>query len=108
MSRPSSPGSTAILAEKRDFQAAALLAASLEEDGQWSEAEEIYLRIADRSDLDFQIRDALSAAARIRKDQGDVDGAITLYEQLLEDLEETDPQRGQYEMRITEMQSARI
>ena len=91
-----------------DFQAAALLAAALEEDRQWSEAEEVYLRIADRSELDFQVRDALVAAARIRKEQGDLDGAVALYQRLLDDLEETDPSRAQYQMRIQEIESGRV
>jgi predicted negative regulator of RcsB-dependent stress response len=92
--------------EPIDFQGAALLAAALEEDRQWDEAEQVYLRIADRSDLDFQVRDALAAAARIRRTQGDFQGAVALYERLLGTLEEGDPQRGLYEMRIEEIRAA--
>jgi tetratricopeptide (TPR) repeat protein len=93
--------------EPIDFQAASLYAAALEEDRQWSEAEQVYLRIADRSDLDFQVRNALAAAARIRKDQGNPDGAIQLYQRILDGLDETDPQRGQYLMRIEEIETSR-
>jgi hypothetical protein len=89
-----------------EFQGAALLAAALEEDRQWSEAEDVYMRIADRSDLDFQVRNALAAAARIRRDQGDVQGAVALYQRLVDDLEEGDPIRGLFEMRIQEIESA--
>lgn len=89
-----------------DFQAAALLAAALEEDRQWDEAERVYLLIANRSDLDFQVRDALEAAARIRKDRGDGDGAVELYRRVIDLLEDGDPQRGLYEMRITEIETA--
>lgn len=88
------------------FQAAALLAAALEEDRQWSEAEDVYMTIANRSDLDFQVRDALTAAARIRHDRGDLGGAVELYQRLADELEAGDPRRGVYEMRIQEIESA--
>lgn len=90
-----------------EFQAAMLLGAALEEDGEWDDAIGVYLSIADRSELDFQVRDALQAAARIRRDQGDLDGAIDLYQRLLDGLDEADPQRGQYQMRIEEIETAR-
>jgi hypothetical protein len=62
--------------------------------------------IVDRSDMDFQVRNALAAAARIRRDRGDAAGAIQLYERALEGLDAEDPQRGLYEMRIAEIQAA--
>jgi predicted negative regulator of RcsB-dependent stress response len=89
-----------------EFQAAALLAAALEEDRQWSEAEDVYMAIANRSDLDFQVRNALAAAARIRNAQGDPQGAVTLYQRLVDSLEEGDPRRGLFEMRMQEIRSA--
>jgi predicted negative regulator of RcsB-dependent stress response len=89
-----------------EFQAAALLAAALEEDRQWSAAQDIYLRIADRSDLDFQVHNALAAAARIRQDQGDLRGAVALYQRLVGEFEDGDPRRGVFEMRIQEIESA--
>jgi predicted negative regulator of RcsB-dependent stress response len=88
-----------------EFQGAALLGAAYEQDGRWDEAERTYLVIADRSDLDFQVRDALTSAARIRNAQGDAVGAISLYEQVLGDLDENAPERGVYEMRIEEIRS---
>ena len=88
-----------------EFQAAALLGAAYEEEGRLGDAEATYISIADRSDLDFQIRDALTAAARIRAAQGDSQGAIELYEQVLEELDPESPQRGLYEMRIEEIAS---
>ena len=87
------------------LQSATLLAQAYEQEGRWEEAEDTYLSIADRSDLDFQVRDALVAAARIRSAQGDGEGAIELYEEVLEDLEENAPNRGQFEMRIEEIRS---
>jgi tetratricopeptide (TPR) repeat protein len=63
-----------------------------------------YLRVADRSDLSFQINEALSSAARLRAEQGNATGAIALYQQALERLEENDPMRGHFEMRIAELE----
>ena len=88
------------------FQGAALLAAAYEQEGRLREAEDTYLEIADRSDLDFQVRDALVAAARIRSLQGDREGAIELYERVLEDVELTAAERGTFEMRIAELRGA--
>lgn len=89
-----------------DFQGAALLAVAYEQEEQWDEAESVYMTIASRSELDFQIQDALSAAARIRGARGDTAGAIELYERVLDGMEENAPNRGLYEMRIAEMQNA--
>ena len=89
-----------------EFQGAALLGAAYEQESLWSEAEAIYLRIADRSELDFQVRDALASAARIRAYQGDASGAIELYERVLSDMEENSADRGQFEMRIQELRTA--
>jgi predicted negative regulator of RcsB-dependent stress response len=88
-----------------EFQGAALLGAAYEQEGRLDEAEETYLDIADRSELEFQIRDALVAAARIRETRGDADGAIALYERVLDEVEITAPERGMYEMRIQEIRS---
>jgi predicted negative regulator of RcsB-dependent stress response len=89
--------------EPIEFQGAALLGVAYEQDGRWDDAVDVYLTIAARSDLDFQIRDARTAAARISTDQGDIDGAIELYEELLAELDENAPERGTYEMRIAEI-----
>lgn len=86
-----------------ELQAAALLGAAYEQERRWDEAEQTYLRIADRSELDFQVRDALAAAARIRASRGDASGAVALYERILEGLDENDVLRGEFEMRIAEL-----
>jgi predicted negative regulator of RcsB-dependent stress response len=88
-----------------ELQAAMLLAKAYEEEEAWAQAEATYLRIADRSELSFQIEEALSSAARIRADQGNVAGAIQLYERARDRLEEGDPLRGHYEMRIAELEA---
>lgn len=89
-----------------ELQGASLLAAAYEDLGRSDQAEATYLRIADRSDMDFQVRNALAAAARIRADRGDLTGAVELYERALEDLDPDAPERGLYEMRIAEIRAA--
>lgn len=90
-----------------EFQGAMLLAAAYEQEERWEEAVDVYLRIAGRSELDFQVRDALADAARIRAEQlGDPEGAIELYEEVLAQLDENAPERGEYEMRVQEIVSA--
>ena len=88
-----------------EFQGASLLGAAFEQEGRLEDAEETYLDISERSELDFQIRDALASAARIRALQGDGEGAIELYERVLETLEAAAPERGLYEMRIEEIRA---
>jgi len=88
-----------------ELQGASLLASAYEQVGRAADAESLYLSIADRSDLDFQVRNALAAAARLRADRGDAQGAIQLYQRALDGLEDEDPQRGLYEMRIAEIEA---
>jgi predicted negative regulator of RcsB-dependent stress response len=85
------------------LQAAGLLARSYEQENRWKEAEDMYLRIADRSNLDFQVRGALADAARIRANHGDKAGAIELYKRILDGLDKNSPERGLYEMRLAEL-----
>jgi predicted negative regulator of RcsB-dependent stress response len=86
-----------------ELQAASLLGAAYEQQGRWADAEATYLRIADRSELDFQVRDALASAARIRSSQGNASGAAELYRRILEGLDENAPDRGAWEMRLAEV-----
>lgn len=90
-----------------ELQGAALLAAAYEQEERWQDAEATYMTIADRSELDFQVRDAMAAAARIRAEHlDDPQGAIELYQQVLAQMEENAPERGRYEMRIQEIRTA--
>ncbi len=89
--------------EPLELQAASLLGAAYEQQGRWADAEVTYLRIADNSNLDFQVRDALAAAARIRVAQGNPAGAAELYRRILDDLEDNAPGRGIWEMRLSEL-----
>ena len=91
-----------------EFQGAALLGAAYEEEGRLDDAEATYLRIADRSELDFQVRNALSSAARIKVSQGDGEGAIQLYQRALDTFEANEPARGIYELRIQELMAAGV
>ena len=86
------------------LQGGTLLARAYEDQGRWADAEELYLDVADRAELDFQVRDALADAARTRKRQQDIDGAVELYERILATFGENDPGRGVYELRLAEMQ----
>ncbi len=92
--------------EPLELQAASLLAAAYEQEGRWADAEATYLRIADRSELDFQVRDALAAAARIRAAQGNATGAAELYRRILDGLDEDALDRGIWEMRLAEVGKA--
>ncbi len=56
------------------IQAAFLMASAYEQAGRKDDAEQLLLRIANTSDLTFQVREALSGAARIREDQGNCQG----------------------------------
>ena len=84
-------------------QAAGLLAAISEDAGNLQVAEGLYERLADRAGLGFQVQDALADAARVKRDQGDIAGALALYDRLLEEMDEADPGRGVVEMRRAEV-----
>ena len=84
-------------------QAAMLMAKAYEEQGAWDEAEDLYLRVADQAELDFQVTGALADAARIRTRQGDREGAAELYRRILDGMEENAAERGLYEMRLQEV-----
>jgi predicted negative regulator of RcsB-dependent stress response len=95
----------AATADPRDpvgVQAAVLLARAHEQEGQLEEAEQVYLRIADGADLDFQVFEALADAARIRQSRGDAAGAAELYQRILDDIDETAPLRDVFRMRLEE------
>lgn len=84
-------------------QAAALLAAISEDAGNLQMAEGLYERLAERARLGFVARDALADEARLRAGQGDYQAALDIYDRLLEEMGEGDPDRGIVEMRRAEM-----
>jgi len=84
------------------IQAGFLMAAAYEESGRIDEAERMFLRIANTAELTFQIREAMSGAARLRAGRGDFAGAVALYEEVLEGMDPDDPERNYWEMRLAE------
>ena len=84
-------------------QGATLLAGAYEEAGQPDEAVETYRLIANRTDLEFQLREALMHAGRLLTAQGELDEARSIYEELLAGMEDDDPVRGILELRIAEL-----
>ena len=79
-------------------QAAVLLAAVSEDMGDAQVAEGLYERLADRARLNFQRTEGLIDVARLRRDRGDYAGALAAYDRLLDDMDETDPDRARIEM----------
>lgn len=86
----------------RGAAAAFLLAASYETLGQMDQAEAVYLSIAERARLDYERRDALDHAARLRLDAGNPAGAAELYDRLVKMMPENSEDRAFYEMRREE------
>lgn len=84
------------------IQIRTLLAKSYESAGQLERAEEVFLAVADAAELDFQIRNALESAARLKAVRGDHAGAAELYQRIIDGLEDTDPRVGVYQMRLQE------
>lgn len=92
------------------IQAAFLLGDAYEEAGRDSDAEDLYLRIAEEAELTFQVRNALADAAEVRADAGNYAGAAELYRRVLETYEDDGEgggasDREMYEMRLAEMEA---
>jgi len=87
------------------IQAAFLMAAAYEEDGRLDEAERMFLRISNTAELTFQIREAISGAARLRAAQGNYAGAVELYQEVLDGMEAEDQERNYWDMRLAEAQA---
>lgn len=85
--------------------AARLHAAAHEEAGNHDEAARTYLRIADRARFDYERREALADAARIRMQNGEPDIAASLYQRVLNLLEEDEPEHGYYQIWLAEAQA---
>ncbi len=93
------------LGDPVSLQAGFLLGAAYEQQGMWDEAVATYLDIADETDLGFQLRNALSDAARVRAAQGRYAEAEELLGDLLDELSATDSGRDIVEMRLAEMRA---
>lgn len=104
---------TRSLSEPLSLQAAFLLGTAYEQAGRGADAERLYLRITDAADLDFQVRQALAAAARIRARDGRYAEAADLYQRILDSYEGEEEQgstateeRREYQLRLAEMRAA--
>ena len=87
-------------------QAAFLTASAYEASDQPDQAEPIYLRIADGAPFEYQQLRALDAAARLRAAAANHAGAAELYDRAVNLLEEGDPQRSIFQMRLAEARAA--
>ena len=84
------------------IQLRSLLARGYEEAGRLQDAVNEHVSIADDARMDFQRNEALADAARLRGLMDDHAGAAELYRQILEGMDDEDPDRGLYEMRLAE------
>jgi predicted negative regulator of RcsB-dependent stress response len=83
--------------------AARMKAAAYEALGDVDQAVDTYVAVADAARFDFQQREALADAARVRLQNGDAEDAADLYERILDSFEdETTAGRGYYEMWLAE------
>jgi tetratricopeptide (TPR) repeat protein len=85
-------------------QSRMLLANAYEDLARYDDAVAEYLDVAGAAQYDFQRREALAEAARVRSLAGDHAGAAELYQQILDGLDEeaTVDERGLYELRLAE------
>lgn len=85
-----------------------LLAKAYEEVGRLDDAVAQYTEIADAATLDFQRREALAGAARVRTLAGNHAAAADIYREILEGLDEDVgvDERGIFELRLAEAEAA--
>jgi tetratricopeptide (TPR) repeat protein len=86
--------------------AAFLQAVAYETAGEPQRAEQIYLRVADGARFLYQQQEALDQAARLRLVRGDAQGAVALYQRILDITPETNGTRAVYELRLGEARAA--
>ncbi len=85
--------------------AAFLLGSAYEGAANHGQAEATYLRIADKGTFEYQKREALEDAARLKLQDGDAVGAARLYQQILKQMPDTAAGRQVYEMRLAEAEA---
>lgn len=93
------------LDEPFGLPAARLQAAAHEEAGNDDEAASTYLRIADRARFEYERREALADAARIRMQNGEPEVAASLYQRVLDMLDEDEAEHGYYQIWLAEAQA---
>lgn len=82
--------------------AARIKAAAYEAMGEHDQAVALYVRIADAARFDYQAREALADAARVRLQNGNAAAAADLYRRVLDTFDADDPGRGYFEMWLAE------
>lgn len=82
--------------------AARLQAAAFEATGESDRAVDLYLRIADAARFEYEAREALTDAARVRLQNGNAEAAADLYERIVDTFEADEQGRGYYEMWLAE------
>jgi len=85
--------------------AALLLGAAYEGTGDYPKAIATYTRIGDKAPYQFQRRDALENAARLKLQHSDAAGAAAIYKQILASIPDTATGRSVYEMRLAQAQA---
>jgi predicted negative regulator of RcsB-dependent stress response len=95
-------GAVTDLEQPLGVSGAFMLAAARESTGDADGAVTEYMRIASSAPHDYQQWDALEAAARVRFQTGDPVGAVEVYDQLLEAMPDTEPQKAIIELRRAE------
>jgi predicted negative regulator of RcsB-dependent stress response len=88
--------------------AALLLAAAQEANGEPQRAEETFLRVGAGGRFLFQRQEALDNVARLRMQRGDVAGAIQMYERILSMTPENSPDRQVFDLRLGELQARAV
>jgi len=90
------------VADPLGVQTAMLLGAAYESLAQPAAAVDVYLRVGERAQFDYQKQLALDAAARVRLETGDAAGAVELYDRILTIIPDNGPDRPVYELRRAE------
>jgi predicted negative regulator of RcsB-dependent stress response len=88
------------------FNAAMLLGAAHEAAGEPDRAVTAYEHVGRGAPYAYQQIAGYEAVARVRANGGALGEAASAYERILDLLDEDDPQRGVYEMRLAEMRAA--
>lgn len=79
-----------------------LLGIAYEQSGNAQQAEATFLRVGERAAMEFQRREALEHAARLRLEQGQPARAAELFQRLRDQAPIASPERALYDLRLAE------
>jgi predicted negative regulator of RcsB-dependent stress response len=82
-----------------------LLGIAYQQSGDAQKAEATFLRVGERGAMDFQRREALEHAARLRLEQGQAARAADLYQRLRDQAPVGSPERAIYDLRLAEVRA---